>query len=334
MFHPFQGDVFHRFTRFTRSTWPRACFPRRPSRLRSEMDKPDKLNLAFAEFGLRVELSKRICAPQYFYGLSTGFKLAGMLPIEPRLKPLGSTSIHYAEKANTLARCHSFSGYIPYFLQDDCQVPPSSSSNETPSDIEGEPVLPVWPDTDDEQEGSESLPLVAVPCEYGAWPQWPVSWPDAQRQMPIGEKVVEGFGRALKQAADEAPPPSYQSCFDSEVPEVNIKQCVRDLHRNASCRPICFVYAFVYLCRASELNPGKVELNHRTVHRLLLAAITLAARRHQPKLFEIEWYGQVGNIRIDELHDLEAKLLELLHWDVEVCTKSFKRIFQLLSQAA
>ena len=98
-----------------------------------------------------------------------------MLPIEPRLKPLGATIIHYADSETKakFTRCHSFSGYVPYFLSDsepepiDCAgpvspgTPPSNCSNRggaTPeteaTDVgEASPRPPVWPDTDEEGDG-------------------------------------------------------------------------------------------------------------------------------------------------------------------------------------
>ena len=47
--------------------------------------------------------------------------LIDMLPVEPRLKPLGATILHYPDGADTkveFKRCHSFPGYIPYALSD------------------------------------------------------------------------------------------------------------------------------------------------------------------------------------------------------------------------
>lgn len=93
-----------------------------------------------------------------------------MLPIEPRLKPLGATIIHYSDSETKakFTRCHSFSGYVPYFLSDepnepiDCGpspvTPPSNCSNRggaTPETDVGEasPRPPVWPDTDEEGDG-------------------------------------------------------------------------------------------------------------------------------------------------------------------------------------
>lgn len=86
-----------------------------------------------------------------------------MLPIEPRLKPLGPTIIHYADgdaKAK-FSRCHSFSGYVPYFLDGEAELAsanatavPSSCSNET--EVNGEASPPVWPDTDEEGDDPSS----------------------------------------------------------------------------------------------------------------------------------------------------------------------------------
>eukprot|EP00438_Fugacium_kawagutii_P034395 Skav207730 [mRNA] locus=scaffold362:236442:236681:- [translate_table: standard] len=76
------------------------------------------------------------------------------------------------------------------------------------------------------------------------------------------------------------------------------------------------------------------ELSERTVHRLLLAAVTIAAKMQQPQSFDAHLYAQAGHISVEELQHLEATLLEVLQWNVEVCHKIFRRIFRLLSQAA
>ena len=76
------------------------------------------------------------------------------------------------------------------------------------------------------------------------------------------------------------------------------------------------------------------ELSPSTVHRLLLAALTIAAKMQQPQSFDINLYAQAGNVTASELQHLETQFLELLQWNVEVCAKSFRRIFRLLSQAA
>jgi len=327
-----------------------------------------------------------------------------MLPIEPRLKPLGATIIHYADETKgKFTRCHSFSGYVPYFLaenvsheseRNECEHPELCRSNCSSANVEtdvGEasPVPHVWPDTDEEGCDERSGPELRGPgrasaassesgdseefksrlnskasvwpnqsmwsedsscnaanaydsafldcgvqATYSAWgaEMWEMpSWPE--RPTPIGEKVMEGFGKALRKAVGEVPSKQEESCFHSTETS-DIEDYIWHLHRNAGCRPVCFVYAFVYICRMSELNAGKVELSQQTCHRLLLAAITIAAKLQQPNSFDARVYAAAGNVTVPELEILEAKLTELLQWNLDVCAKSFKRIFRLLSQAA
>ena len=108
-----------------------------------------------------------------------------MLPIEPRLKPLGATILHYAdgETKAEFKRCHSYSGYIPYDLNDANDTKSDASVEEAYEDV---PVPVVWPGTDEEHEA----PSQSFTAD-------PVSVPPP---ASIGEKVIMGFGRALRKA--------------------------------------------------------------------------------------------------------------------------------------
>ena len=60
---------------------------------------------------------KEICLILFDFVVAPLVQLPGlllnMLPIEPRLKPLGATILHYADGADTkveFKRCHSYSG--------------------------------------------------------------------------------------------------------------------------------------------------------------------------------------------------------------------------------
>lgn len=106
-----------------------------------------------------------------------------MLPIEPRLKPLGATIIHYADETKgKFTRCHSFSGYVPYFLaenvsheseRNECEHPELCRSNCSSANVEtdvGEasPVPHVWPDTDEEGCDERSGPELRGPGRASA----------------------------------------------------------------------------------------------------------------------------------------------------------------------
>eukprot|EP00913_Durusdinium_trenchii_P020111 g18899.t1 len=285
-----------------------------------------------------------------------------MLPIEPRLKPLGATIIHYADsdaKAK-FTRCHSFSGYVPYFLADNAPEACSNggASPETDSTDVGEDMnVPVWPDTDDEAVAPKRRPGTSSSSESGdddksqmsgpssVWTvsavpafAWEASWemPLTQAGLgqgvaPIGAKVIEGFGKALRKAIGEVPKskPKEESCFHSELKKMpDIEEFVWHLHQSG-CPPVCFVYAFVYICRMSELNSGKALPKNRLEPSPLEQ---MAKRLQRPK--DASFYAHVGDVSVAELNQLESKFFELLQWKADVPAKAFKRIFRLLSQAA
>ncbi|CAE7861207.1 CYCU2-2, partial [Symbiodinium microadriaticum] len=246
-----------------------------------------------------------------------------MPPVEPRLKPLCATFIHYMDrnkgkdacKGTKLVRCHSFSGYIPYHLEqeepDNAESIPSNcssgSSAETPeTDIgeEGDPAAQAWPDTDDEwdSESSTSAPAVALVAMYV--PQ-------------VEEKVIEGLCRAVTEAAVGAPS-GRCSIFNYIGDPPDINSFVWQLCRNCFCDTMTFVFAFAYLCRIAETNPGKVDVSKQTIHRLLLAALTVAARHRQFYTNDNSIYAQAGNVSTTDLSQLEACFMELLKWNLDV----------------
>mmetsp|Transcript_3926 Transcript_3926/g.4487 ORF Transcript_3926/g.4487 Transcript_3926/m.4487 type:complete len:254 (-) Transcript_3926:33-794(-) len=252
-----------------------------------------------------------------------------MLPVEPRLKPLSATILHFAddgEAKTEFKRSHSYSGYIPYSLSDAANDGKSECSVEESFETTRNNV--VWPGTDDEDEAPPRQSTAAKAAATESTGAEPTS-----TTTSVGEKVIVGFGRALRKAVRDMDgmASAYHSFFDGGS-AMDLDDFIWALHQNAGAPPVCFVYAFVYICRMSETQME--ELSERTVHRLLLAAVTIAAKMQQPQSFDAHLYAQAGHVTAEELQHLEAKLLELLQWNVEVCHKSFRRIFRLLSQAA
>lgn len=123
----------------------------------------------------------------HILGLDRSLRLP-MLPVEPRLKPLGATMLHYAddrEAKTEFKRCHSFSGYIPYALSDAATDCKSECSWE-----EASTCNVVWPDTDDEAPPGQGTPAATRTGE-------PTS------TKTVGGKVIVGFGRALQKAVKD-----------------------------------------------------------------------------------------------------------------------------------
>eukprot|EP00434_Breviolum_minutum_P039434 symbB.v1.2.035020.t1/scaffold4631.1/size61316/3 len=173
-----------------------------------------------------------------------------MLPIEPRLKPLGATILHYAdgETKTEFKRCHSYSGYIPYDLND-----ADAKSDASVEDAYEDVTTVVWPGTDEEHE----VPSQSFNTDQVSVPQ-PAS---------IGEKVIMGFGRALRKAVRDTCTLAQLILVDAEplrpwIPKLTwTNSCGaftkrQVLHRCASFMP-SFIFAGCQNRRWKNLAPAQ-----------------------------------------------------------------------------
>jgi len=216
-----------------------------------------------------------------------------------------------------------------------------SSRMDTSSDL-AEEVDAFWPDTDDEWErlpASEHgmpvpVPQIRVPGPAmlllsAAVPAIP------GEQAP---KVVRGLGKALSQAAakhDMLRSPALPSCYHFiGEPSLKIEEYVLRLHKLCAFSQNCFVYALAYISKAVETNPQKVSVDCQTVHRLVLAALTVAAKYHDDRILSNDAYARAGGVDVEDLNTLESNFLELLAWKLGVEDTVFKRIQQLLEMSS
>lgn len=198
-----------------------------------------------------------------------------------------------------------------------------------------------WPATDDEWEGPLA-PEHAMPVPVAQIAvRGPVMLPPAtlpaipDRMVP---KVVQGLGNALSQAAanhDVLGSSTPLSCYHCpEKPSLSIGEYVLHLYRICGCSPNCCVYALVYISKAVETNSGKISVNCHTVHRLVLAALTVAAKYHDDHILSNASYAQAGLVEVDQLNMLESTFLEQLVWKLGAEDTIFKRLQQLLEISA
>lgn len=216
----------------------------------------------------------------------------------------------------------------------------STRMDSSASDLVGE-VDRYWPDTDDEwEEPSAFEPEMPMPV-----PQITVSgavmlMPAASRTSSDEDvpKVVQGLGRALLQATEKHENSGALiplSCYlYMGNPSLDIEEYVLHLHRKCACSQNCFVFALAYISKAAELNPTKVCVSRHTVQRMVLAALTVAAKYHDVDIRRNEFYAQAGRVEVEELNTLEASFLELLAWKLQVDDALFHRIRQLLILSA
>eukprot|EP00756_Hemistasia_phaeocysticola_P029636 Hpha_TRINITY_DN16243_c0_g4::TRINITY_DN16243_c0_g4_i1::g.14681::m.14681 len=77
------------------------------------------------------------------------------------------------------------------------------------------------------------------------------------------------------------------------------------------------VVALAYVQRSG------IALNSLTVHRLLLAALVLAAKYRNDEFYTNTYYGVVGGVSLEEVNRLEIALLEKIDWKLGLSSEEF-----------
>ncbi|OIW32814.1 cyclin-domain-containing protein [Coniochaeta ligniaria NRRL 30616] len=99
------------------------------------------------------------------------------------------------------------------------------------------------------------------------------------------------------------------------VPRIPVHAYVARLTKYALLQPALLLSVVYYMDRLSALYPRFI-LCARTVHRFLIAAVTVAAKGLSDKFWSIRHYARVGGITPAELVLLERELLVRVEWRV------------------
>eukprot|EP00756_Hemistasia_phaeocysticola_P034805 Hpha_TRINITY_DN16542_c9_g1::TRINITY_DN16542_c9_g1_i1::g.135925::m.135925 len=81
--------------------------------------------------------------------------------------------------------------------------------------------------------------------------------------------------------------------------------------------------ALIYMDRACQTSG--VVISKRTVHRLLLAALVLAAKWTNDHLHSMQYYAKVGGVGLDDMVALEMSLLQDIGWNMFVSNEHFEK---------
>jgi len=113
------------------------------------------------------------------------------------------------------------------------------------------------------------------------------------------------------------------------TPSISIRQYVERIVTYAPCTVECFVVSLVYLNRILQ-NQGTLFINARTIHRLLITSVLLAAKYCDDIYFNNKYYARVGGISCGEMNALELEFLLHLQFDCNVSAEEFNRFSYIL----
>jgi hypothetical protein len=111
-------------------------------------------------------------------------------------------------------------------------------------------------------------------------------------------------------------PPVFHS---HNVPDLSIREYCSRLARYLPGCPSAFVLSAVYLDRLG------VAVNDYNVHKVLLAALTVAYCHLEDSVYENGYMAKVGGIQPEEMARLQMGMLEGLQFRLNVTRKTFLR---------
>lgn len=116
----------------------------------------------------------------------------------------------------------------------------------------------------------------------------------------------------------------------SRAPMLGIRQYIDRIFKYSCCSPSCFIVAQIYVDRFIQRR--NVHLTSLSVHRLLIASLTVAAKFIDDAFFNNAYYAKVGGISTAELNRLEAKFLFGLDFWLHVSVDTFGKYCLLLEK--
>jgi hypothetical protein len=102
-----------------------------------------------------------------------------------------------------------------------------------------------------------------------------------------------------------------------KVPPIAVDEYILRIAKHAKCSPVCFVMAYAYLERLAKKDK-KLRPCHRSVHRLLITGVMIAAKLTDDNYYNNAFYARIGGVSLAELNALELKMLGLLDFRLSV----------------
>jgi len=146
-------------------------------------------------------------------------------------------------------------------------------------------------------------------------------------QKSLAEKTAD----ALIGVAERADPSAHHSLtfFDAdraEPPQISLLDYLSRWEEYSETSEDVMTIALIYI------NRSRIPVTYLNVHRLVLAALILAAKWRDDLFFSNAFYAVVGGVSLAEANRLECALLCTLEWEIHVSQKELEEARAALDQ--
>eukprot|EP00188_Purpureofilum_apyrenoidigerum_P001916 Plantae.Rhodophyta-Purpureofilum_apyrenoidigerum.ctg21090.p1 GENE.Plantae.Rhodophyta-Purpureofilum_apyrenoidigerum.ctg21090~~Plantae.Rhodophyta-Purpureofilum_apyrenoidigerum.ctg21090.p1 ORF type:complete len:191 (+),score=32.24 Plantae.Rhodophyta-Purpureofilum_apyrenoidigerum.ctg21090:358-930(+) len=159
--------------------------------------------------------------------------------------------------------------------------------------------------------------------------------PEETKLDSLAYALTETLAPRMQYTGCKLPQPAEETAaFYSLLPQpVGIDQYIQRLVKHLHCSTSVFVVALLYLERLGQRN-SLFRINRYNIHRLVLAAITVAAKYLEDNVATNDYYAKVGGITKQEMNFLEIQLLRALDYRLAVEPKQYEETERLLYNLA
>lgn len=164
----------------------------------------------------------------------------------------------------------------------------------------------------------------------------PSSAPKAEppAAMDDREVLVRGVAIALTSMASLSKGPEQMTRFHCKyAPAMSIGDYIGRVRRFFGCEASCYVVALTYIDRLIKVKP-EIVFSPLSSHRMIITAITLAAKFNEDTFYSNKYYAKVGGVPLRELNMLEHYFLQLIDWKLQVAPEEYEVYASLARQAA
>jgi hypothetical protein len=141
-----------------------------------------------------------------------------------------------------------------------------------------------------------------------------------------GLHLLQAHAHAQMSAHGSAATGSAVSKFQSScVPDVSVAAYLLRIRKYAKCSDACFVIALIYIDRIIELK--SIVLTRLNIHRLLIAAVQVAAKYLDDLFYNNAFYAKLGGVSTQEMNTLELEFLMMIGFSLHVKETVFNAYF-------
>nr|ASK39988.1 G1/S-specific cyclin [Prorocentrum donghaiense] len=184
----------------------------------------------------------------------------------------------------------------------------------------GPSAVPLAPSASGEPGGMGRLPVDVEITQAGSEVDR-----DTLADVPVDrDTLVDALARVLSHLclAGVGRPRANVGFEAKRAPSITIWAYLQRLSDHFCCSNACLIASLVYMDRAAKLHSSHL-VSPRSVHRMMLASMVLAAKFCDDSHYKNEHYATIGGIELQELNALEGRFLRLINWRLHIMEEEY-----------